>query len=40
MSLEPGGPDGKQLKIYHDDDNDDARPPAGPGMTRADLEIK
>ena len=28
-----GGPDGEQLKIYHDDDDDDddAQPPAGHG---------
>ena len=26
-----GGPDGEQLKIYHDDDDEDAQPPAGHG---------
>ena len=36
-----GGPDGEQLKIYHDDDDDNAQPPAGPrGMARAVLEIE
>ena len=37
-----GGPDGEQLKIYHDDDDDDdddddAQPPAGHGKV---LEIE
>ena len=31
MSLEPGGPDSEQLKIYHDEDDDDAQQPAGHG---------